>query len=245
MKTKFEIIELFSQTDSIEHLETINDVALIMVDVIKRFKKYDMMDVFKLHLPSTANPTIPRETVELITKFSTTSLENVRESVKFFRTWGQDYDLENINWTLEFLENLCENDLRTKVLEQMNALPPEAQQGGPTFFKIMMKLVTTTTDNAIRALMKRVLNLDLKMISGENFTKATSLIRATLQRLETVGKTPPDMVFKLIEIFQSSSVDKFNKVFENLDIMIKIDDSKTYSADNILTMADEFYADFA
>eukprot|EP00978_Attheya_sp_CCMP212_P000700 scaffold1406_cov35-Attheya_sp.AAC.1 len=90
----------------------------------------------------------------------------------------------------------------------------------------MMKLVTTTTDNVIRALPKRVLNLDLKMIAGENVTKATSLIRATLQRLKTVGKTPPDMVFKLIEIFQSSSVDKFNKVFENLDIMIKIEDSK-------------------
>eukprot|EP00978_Attheya_sp_CCMP212_P045432 scaffold346486_cov21-Attheya_sp.AAC.1 len=81
----------------------------------------------------------------------------------------------------------------------------------------MMKLVTTMTDNAIRALMKRVLNLDLKMIAGVNVTKATSLIRATLQRLETVGKTPPDM----------------------------IDDSKTYWADKILTMADEFYADFA
>eukprot|EP00978_Attheya_sp_CCMP212_P001098 scaffold2275_cov47-Attheya_sp.AAC.1 len=192
METKFEIIELFSQTDSIEHLETINDVALLMGDVIKRFKRYDMMDVFKLHLPSTGTPTIPRETVELITKFSTTSLENVCESVEFFCTWGQDYDLENINWTLEFLENSCENDLRTKVLEQMNALP-EAQQGGPTFFKIMMKLVTTTTDNAIRALTKRVLNLDLKMIAGENVTKGTSLIRATLQRLEMVGKTPPDM----------------------------------------------------
>eukprot|EP00978_Attheya_sp_CCMP212_P020575 scaffold59082_cov35-Attheya_sp.AAC.1 len=45
MEMKFEIIELFSQTDSIEHLETINDVALIMGDaVIKRFKKYNMMD---------------------------------------------------------------------------------------------------------------------------------------------------------------------------------------------------------
>eukprot|EP00978_Attheya_sp_CCMP212_P014988 scaffold38493_cov31-Attheya_sp.AAC.1 len=160
METKFEIIELFSQTDSIEHLETINDVALIMDDVIKRFKKYDIMDVFKLHLPSTANPTIPRETVELITE----KKENVCESVEFFRTWGQDYDLENINWTLEFLENSCQKDLRTKVSDQMNAVP-EARQGGPTCFTIMMKLVTTTTDNAIHALMKRVLNLDLKMIS--------------------------------------------------------------------------------
>jgi hypothetical protein len=37
----------------------------------------------------------------------------------------------------------------------------------------------------------------------------------------------------------------FNKVFENLDTMIKINDSKTYSADKILTMAEKFYADFA
>eukprot|EP00978_Attheya_sp_CCMP212_P035351 scaffold153310_cov41-Attheya_sp.AAC.1 len=75
METKFETIELFSQTDSIEHLETINDVALMMGNVIKRFKRYDMMDVFKLHLPSTADATIPRETVELITMYATTSLE--------------------------------------------------------------------------------------------------------------------------------------------------------------------------
>jgi ribosomal protein L15 len=244
METKFETIELFSQTDSIEHLETINDVALMMGDVIKRFKRYDMMDVFKLHLPSTADATIPRETVELVTMYATTSLEKVCESVEFFRTWGQDYDLENINWTLEFLENSCENDLRTKVLEQMNALP-EVKQGGPTFFKIMMNLVTTTTDNAIRALTKRVMNLDLKTLPGENVTKATSLIRATLQRLETCGKTPPDIAHKLLEVFQSSSVEKFNKTFENLEILIQLDDSRLYTTDKILTLADEVYAQHA
>ena len=39
METKFEMIELFSQTDSIEHLETINDVALMIGDVTKRLRK--------------------------------------------------------------------------------------------------------------------------------------------------------------------------------------------------------------
>jgi hypothetical protein len=105
LETKFEMIELFSQTDSIEHLETINDVALMIGDVTKRLKQYDMMDVFKLHLPSATDPTTARKTVDLITKYATATLEEVCESVEFFRTWGLDYDLENINWTLEFLEN--------------------------------------------------------------------------------------------------------------------------------------------
>ena len=246
METKFEMIELFSQTDSIEHLETINDVALMIGDVTKRLRKYDMMEVFKLHLPSEAEPTTPRKSVDLIKMYATTTLEEVCESVEFYRTWGQDFDLENINWTQEYLENSCENDLRVKVLEQMNVLP-EVQQGGPVFFKIMMKLVTTTTDNAIRALTKRVLNLDLKTIPGENVSKVTSLIRATLQRLETVGKTPPDMAYKLLEVFQTSSLDKFNKVFENLELMIKINmnDEVKYTPDKILTLADMIYADLA
>jgi hypothetical protein len=88
----------------------------------------------------------------------------------------------------------------------------------------MMKLVTMTADNTIRALTKRVLSLDFKTISGENVTNATSLIWATLQRLEMVGKMPPDMAFKLLEIFQSSSLEKLNKGFDTLDVMIKIGD---------------------
>jgi hypothetical protein len=175
METKFEMIELFSQTDSIKHLETINDVALMIGDVIKRLRKYDMMEVFKLHLPSEPDPTVPRKSIDLVRMYATTTIEEVCESVEFYRTWGQDYDLENINWTQEYLENSCENHLQVKVLEQMNVLP-EVQQGGPVFFKIMMKLVTTMTDNAIRALTKRVLNLDLKTIPGENVFKVTSLI---------------------------------------------------------------------
>jgi hypothetical protein len=128
----------------------------------------------------------------------------------------------------------------------MNALPEE-EEGEPTFFKIMMKLVTTMTDNAICALTKRVLNLDFKIIQGENVTKATSLIRATLQRPEVVDKTPPHMAHKLLEVFQSSSLEKVNNVFENLELMIKIDESyaKNYNLNKILLLADEIYADFA
>ena len=49
----------------------------------------------------------------------------------------------------------------------------------------------------------------------------------------------------LLEVFQSSSLEKFNKVFENMEVLIKIDDSRNYTPDKILTMANEIYADFA
>ena len=55
------------------------------------------------------------------------------------------------------------------------------------------------------------------------------------------------MAHKLLEVFQSSSLEKFNKVFENLELMIKIDEShaKNYTPNKILSLADEIYADFA
>jgi hypothetical protein len=90
LETKFEMSEQFSQTDSIEHLKTINDVALMIGDVTKRLKQYDMMDVSELHLPSAADPTTARKTVDLITKYATATLEEVCKFVECYRTSGLD-----------------------------------------------------------------------------------------------------------------------------------------------------------
>ena len=40
------------------------------------------------------------------------------------RTWGEDYDIENLEWTQELLENSCSDELCNLVLKQMLELPP-------------------------------------------------------------------------------------------------------------------------
>ena len=41
----------------------------------------------------------------------------VERSVEHMRKWGKDYDMENLEWSQELLENSCSKELRNLVSE--------------------------------------------------------------------------------------------------------------------------------
>jgi hypothetical protein len=127
----------------------------------------------------------------------------------------------------------------------------EKQKGGPLFFKLMMNQLLLNTESAAKALVERVEKYNIGNIQGEEVTKVMSQIASAINRLKQIGKLPQDMTTTLLTIMQTSSVDKFNKVFSAIEVQKTLDDlnqSSTayikcfnYTADDILSVAEAQY----
>ena len=108
---------------------------------------------------------------------------------------------------------------------------------GPLLFYHAMSLITTQTADAVRALTLRVTNLKLGDIQGENVgTTAISQMRGALLRLKALVKVPNDIVDKIIDTMQTSSVEKFNRFFENISFQLRLTPT-AYNAEDILHLA--------
>ena len=91
----------------------------------------------------------------------------------------------------------------------------------------MMSLLQTDSVAVVQALKDCLTKMNLKNYEGEDVMKAVSHIRGVIKRLRGLERTdltgnviktkvPSDLSKTLLEIFQTSSDDKFNKMFENL-----------------------------
>ena len=111
----------------------------------RRISKFDMLDVF--HLRSS----VSSFSRDLLSFFSSLSEADIRTSNKFYNQFGQDYDLQNISWSAELLENSCEQDLLDKVSEKLMDVP-EAEKGGPLSFYYVVLEITSSTEDDIRTI---------------------------------------------------------------------------------------------
>eukprot|EP00957_Ditylum_brightwellii_P165032 12564531-Ditylum_brightwellii.AAC.1 len=66
---------------------------------------------------------VKRKQVDLIKDYFTVKEEEVCKSVRYFHKYGQDYDIQKLQWSYSFLYNSCSNDVRQKVVEKIQMLP--------------------------------------------------------------------------------------------------------------------------
>ena len=185
----------------------------------ERLRQFDMQDVFtRIVRPDTVDPTMPASTVmNLLTDYGNPelSLQDVKNSVKFYRTYGQTYDLQDLQWSYQLLVNSCEPGLRDKVAEQLLTID-DIEVGGPVFFYVMLKVITTSTEGAIRLMIVKIKDMRIIKQPGKNVDYSVSLIRGNLVRLRAVDKVPYDIIPMLLDVFQTSSVDSFNFLFKTM-----------------------------
>ncbi len=95
---------LLSVTEKEKQLDNAYSVAMR----IKEFclKMHDMSDVFLIVTAWDENGGVS-ERSKLLERYMELKEDQVRESVKFYRRHGQDYDLQNL-WSQKLLENSCE-----------------------------------------------------------------------------------------------------------------------------------------
>ena len=110
-----------------------------------------MIDVFTIQLYGPSDPTdieAPKQK-KLLTHYAKLELADVHKTVCFFCLY-EEYDLENLQWSQELLEELYEPSLHDKVLEKAHAIPV-IEMGGPTFFLIMAQTIMSLTEKSSSA----------------------------------------------------------------------------------------------
>ena len=164
-------------------------------------------------LDSSENPV--GDPINLLEKYSSVTREQVLVSNLFDSHYGQDYDVENLRWSEEFLCNSCDPELRIKVQENLSTVDKECH-GGPLFFHEMMSIIFTMTADETDNMRESLKTMTLQQFKGENVEKKITLLRSCLKRLHLIGQVPLNINDILIRIFQTSSVPEFNKAFDTL-----------------------------
>ena len=101
-----------------------------------------------------------------------------------------------------------------------------------------MDIIVQTSDEEKRALLQRLKGLNISHICGENVRTATSLIHGAIQRLEMVNAIPSDIVSILLDIYQTTSYQDFNKIFRTMKIALKIQSNSIYKIADITKIAE-------
>ena len=156
--------------------------------------------------------------------------------------YGQKYDLQNLAWSTELLTSSCDSDLADKVSKKLTKYPI-SRTGGPLYLWHILNLIISTSEAASKALLNRLENIKNHTIDGENILQVISLLRGALDRLKVVNKTPVDVVDKVLDIFQTSSVKDFNTVFKTLKLNIRLKITTGYTLEYIFQTAETFYCE--
>eukprot|EP00957_Ditylum_brightwellii_P107496 8201932-Ditylum_brightwellii.AAC.1 len=105
-----------------------------------------MIDCFSIVKPSDIG-TIEPQMTDLLKHYNALTLEDVKQSVKFYHLYGYEFDIENLKWSKDYLASSSTGELRNKVEEKMLALDP-TKQGGLTYFFLMMEVILSLNGKA-------------------------------------------------------------------------------------------------
>jgi hypothetical protein len=114
----------------------------------------------------------------------------------------------------------------------------------------MMKKLQSHTDSSVQYLINSVKHLKISSFEGENVSRVVSLIRGANKRLRNVTVLPEEFPKWVLLVFQTSSVEDFNKVFGHLRREIEvvtplINNTRVRypSIEDMLRMAEKLYLD--
>lgn len=227
--------------DDAAQLDKMYDVQGRIDEFMAKVKKYQFHRQFmKIVTPDPADNTLTLPTThDVFMDYSSLTANQVRESNKWYNMYGPKYMVENLSWSKELMYNSSEPRLQEKVQEFLRNVP-DIEQGGPLSFLLSVHLITTTTEEATRAMTRKIENMKIRDLQGEDVDKAISGIRAAVLHLRMVNREPADLQMMLTEAFQTTSVAEFNETFKHLSHERRLGKSQ-YTADEIIAIAEANY----
>ena len=237
--------------DSDEQVVNNYNLAMRINELHQKLVKFDMVEVFNiLQFPSVIpsqsllNTSVAgqplSETIDLLNKYSTITEEDVFTHIKFLRLYGQEWDLQNLDWSQELLQESSEVDLANKVQEDLLGVPSE-YECGPLYFFYMMKRIISSSEDAVVSLISKVKGMRIMDFEGENVPKATGQIKLAIKRLEILDKVPADIERIVLDVLQTTSVPEFNGFFKQLHTNLKQLPNFILSTSKVLAMANSQY----
>jgi hypothetical protein len=123
--------------------------------------------------------------------------------------------------------NVCP-ELWAKALEDHQDFSG-VQQGGPLMFCLVMRRILDISEASILALVADMKAIKINKIVGEDIEEAVGTIKATIKVLTQCSTNvqnfvPDEIEVSALQIFQTSSLDKFNEVFrcEEMNALVRL-----------------------
>jgi hypothetical protein len=109
---------------------------------------------------------------------------------------------------------------------------------------LIMHEVTSMIKDSIHALTSRITNLKLTNFKGEDMTKAASQLCGAISALEIGNQVPHNIVERLLDIFQTTSVVELNATFRVMRIQQRTLGMNFVRAE-IMNLAESLYSDLS
>ena len=214
----------------------------------RRLEQYDMTDAFQILQFSPTVPDIPLpSTISLLDNWDGITEDMLSQHVLFLRRYGQIWDVQNLDWSLELMENSCEQALHNKIREDLLGCATW-KSSGPYFFYCMIQRIVSSTEVAVMAMTDRIKSMKITSFPGEDVTVATGQLKMAILRLDTIQKLPVDINTHILKVMQTSSIKAFSSFFLQLEVNLKQLPAFNMSQfamkpDAILALADRTYLD--
>ena len=113
---------------------------------------------------------------------------------------------------------------------------PDLERFGPFFFKILMNVITSNTEEAILTLTSKLSTFKITSIQRENINKTVSQLCRAYRRLVIAKR------LIVIYVFHNSLVEEFNSIFKATKDYILIKNHKC-DREDILRVAELSYSE--
>ena len=220
-----------------EKLMNTHSISKLLEECKRNLSQYDLIDVFTIVLPEPAsfvpghaqfsllqvdsNPLQPAPLqYDLFTDYLQIPLQQVVDSSKWYSAFAPSDQVmqENLDLSFAYFEKNVQPELFSRVHSKMMDYDPDAR-GGPLFLKLLLDQVTTTSEANLASL---ILIIDTYKIKGtcigEDISKVVDMFKSIFENISSLkhGALPADSVKKLLQVFQTTSVDDFNELFANM-----------------------------
>ena len=182
MANKFTLLKGIDEKATMEHLESVYSVVTRFKDLRTQMVATDLVDVFTI--PSlfiddssgVIKPSAAAVAVDLFSDSAKVDIEVVKQANAYFLKYGVEYHGENVVWSGEKILNSCDTQLRDKLVESTRSWE-EKYRGGPTYLKLLVGLILSTSEKSLRSLTDKLQVLRITDFPGENASRAVSFIR--------------------------------------------------------------------
>ena len=192
----------------------------------RNLAKYDLLAPFTIVFPTSPGnrPLLLKQGAlvshDLFTNTHRVSAQQVADSTRWYRgfTAPNGRLQEDLAWSLAYFENNVDSALYARIHSKILAYD-ERCRGGPLFFKLLNDETTTTSDSNKKALITIVDTYKIRAsCKGEQIPDVVDLFRAITDTVYALhdDTLPDEFVYKLIEIFTTTSVQMFNDLFIEL-----------------------------
>ncbi len=250
---KFDTINKVSSTTlDIDRIQYSASVAHMLTKVSSHFTSYNLGLAFTQFPVLDFSGSLPTwdltSTINLFESYDQVTPEVAADTVKFMRERMLDNELpKELTWTHEFLLSCCEsasgeNSLARVVRGETDSIKSscDLKFGGPLTLILILKHISSSSEQAIDNLKKSIPKINISTISGENIDQLCNALSYVLRRLDT--SVMPNLSKDLLKVMQTTSHPEFNKVFESWTSFVRLKIAPTPTWNAIFTRAREVYS---